>query len=137
MEISLFEPDVELQFERIVLYPYPDMKRIWTRCWITAVQDEQPNVEIRVFNPDGSENTSVYLMAQTDQRVETTLHLRDSVPGANYHVTAELTTGISEHPEVRDVQRFDMVLEFRNPDANEAGFGMGVDWSELEAGAPD
>ena len=136
MEIPLFDPDVELQFERIVLYPYPDMKRVWTRCWITAVQDEQPNVEIRVFNPDGSENTSVYLMAQTEQRVETTLHLRDAVPGANYHVRAELTTGIDEHPEVRDVQRFDMALEFRNPDADEAGFGMGVDWGELGAGAP-
>ena len=133
MEISLFEDDVELQFERIVLYPYPDMKRIWTRCWITAVQDEQPNVEIRVYNPDGSENASVYMMAQADQRVETTLHLRDSVPGASYHVVAELTSGISEHPEVRDVQKFDMVLEFRNPDANEPGFGMGVDWDSLGA----
>ena len=131
MEISLFEKDAKLQFERIVLYPYPDMKRIWTRCWVTAVQNEQPNVEIRVLNPDGSENTSVYMMAQTEQRVETTLHLRDSVPGATYRVIAELTTGINERPEVRDVQSFDMVLEFRNPDANEAGFGMGVAWDEL------
>ena len=135
MEIPLFENDVELKFERIVLYPYPDMKRIWTRCWITAVQDEQPNVEIRVLNPDGSENTSVYLMAQSEQRVETTLHLRDPKPEATYSVVAELTVGISEHPEVRDVQEFDMVLEFRNPDANEPGFGMGVAWDELNSGA--
>lgn len=133
MEISLFEDDVELQFERIVLYPYPDMKRIWTRCWVTAVQDEQPNVEIRVINPDGSENTSVYLMALTDRRMETTLHLRDPMPGAVYRVIAELTVGINERPEVRDVQSFDMMLEFRNPDANEAGFGMGVAWDELGA----
>ena len=134
MEIPLFEDDVELKFERIVLYPYPDMKRIWTRCWITAVQDEQPNVEIRVLNPDGSENTSVYLMAQSEQRVETTLHLRDPRPGATYRVVAELTIGINEHPEVRDVQEFDMVLEFRNPEANEAGFGMGVAWGEHTSG---
>jgi hypothetical protein len=135
MEIPLFEDDVDLKFDRIVLYPYPDMKRIWTRCWITAVQDEQPNVEIRVLNPNGSENTSVYLMAQSEQRVETTLHLRDPKPGATYRVVAELTVGISEHPEVRDVQEFDMVLEFRNPDANEPGFGMGVAWDELNSGA--
>lgn len=135
MEIPLFEDDVELKFERIVLYPYPDMKRIWTRCWITAVQDEEPNVEVRVLNPDGSENTSVYLMAQSEQRVETTLHLRDPKPGTTYRVLAELTVGISEHPEVRDVQEFDMVLEFRNPEANDAGFGMGVAWDELDAGA--
>ena len=135
MEIPLFEDDVDLKFDRIVLYPYPDMKRIWTRCWITAVQDEQPNVEIRVLDPNGSENTSVYLMAQSEQRVETTLHLRDPKPGATYRVVAELTVGISEHPEVRDVQEFDMVLEFRNPDANEPGFGMGVAWDELNSGA--
>ncbi len=135
MEIPLFEDDVDLKFDRIVLYPYPDMKRIWTRCWITAVQDEQPNVEIRVLDPNGSENTSVYLMAQSEQRVETTLHLRDPKPGATYRVVAELTVGISAHPEVRDVQEFDMVLEFRNPDANEPGFGMGVAWDELNSGA--
>lgn len=132
MEIPLFQDDVELQFERIVLYPYPDLKRIWARCWITAVQDQEPNVEIRVLNPDGTENASVYLMAQTDQRIETTLHLRDAVPHATYRVVADLTIGINEKPELRDQQTFDMVLEFRNPDRNEPGFGMGVDWDEIQ-----
>lgn len=132
MEIPLFQDDVELQFERIVLYPYPDLKRIWARCWITAVEDEEPNIEIRILNPDGSENASVYLMSQTDQRIETTLHLRDAVPHATYRVVADLTIGINEKPELRDQQTFDMVLEFRNPDRNEPGFGMGVDWDEIQ-----
>ena len=26
-----------LRFERIVLYPYPDLKRVWSRVWLTAV----------------------------------------------------------------------------------------------------
>ena len=64
-------------------------------------------------------------------RVETVLHLRDAIPHATYRVIAELTVGISEKPELRDRQTFDMVLEFRNPETMEPGFGMGVDWDEL------
>jgi hypothetical protein len=130
MEISLFQQDEPLRFERIVLYPYPDLKRIWTRFWLTAVQDQTPNVEIRVLNPDGSENNSVYMMARTEQRIETTLHMRDPIPGATYQVEVELTVGISETPELVEKVNFDMVLEFRNPDKPEPGFGIGVNWDE-------
>jgi hypothetical protein len=133
MEIPLFQADETLRFERIVLYPYPDLKRIWTRVWVTAVEDQHPNLEIRVFNPDGTENTSVYLMSQTEQRIETTLHLHEPVPHAIYHVRAELSLGIGEEHSSVDAQEFNMVLEFRNPDANEPGFGMGVDWDALRS----
>ncbi len=74
MEIPLFQDDTPLRFERIVLYPYPDLKRIWARLWLPAIQDKTPNVEIAVLNADGSENTSVYMMARSEQRIETTLH---------------------------------------------------------------
>ena len=54
MEISLFEDDKPLAIERCVLYPYPDLKRIWTRLWLTAVQEEDhPNLEVVIYNPDG------------------------------------------------------------------------------------
>jgi hypothetical protein len=132
MEISLFEPDAQLRFERIILYPYPDLKRIWARAWMSAVQDQRPNVEIMVFNPDGSENASVFLMAHPEQRVETTLHLRNPQPGATYRVVATLTLGLSESPEMLESQEFDMTLEFRNPQKNEPGFGMGVNWEQLQ-----
>ena len=131
MDIPLFQADETLRFERIVLYPYPDLKRIWTRLWVTAVEDQHPNVEVRVYNPDGTENTSVYLMSQTEQRIETTLHLRAPLPHATYHVRAELTLGIGEEQSLVDAQEFDMTLVFRNPDAQEPGFGMGVDWDAL------
>ena len=136
MEIPLFDEDETLRFERIILYPYPDMKRIWTRLWITAVQDQEPNVEIIVLNPDGTENASVYLMSHAEQRVETTLHLRDPVPGAAYRVIAILTLGIEASPEVLDRQEFELLLEFRNPDQYEPGFGIGVDWDELQRRRP-
>ena len=131
MEIPLFQEDETLRFERIVLYPYPDLIRIWTRCWVTAVEDQHPNLELRVLNPNGTENTSVFLMSQAEQRIETTLHLREPVPGATYRVIAELTIGLDDNPDVLDAREFDLQLEFRNPDAREPGFGFGVDWDEI------
>lgn len=131
MEISLFQQDEPLRFERIVLYPYPDLKRIWSRAWLTPVQDQRPNVEILILNPDGTENASVYLMAHAEQRIETTLHLRNPIPGETYHVVAELTLGLAEHPELVERREFDLLLEFRNPDKKEPGFGVGVDWAQL------
>lgn len=135
MEISLFQPDEKLRFERIVFYPYPDLKRIWARAWLTAVQDQKPNIEIAILNPDGSENTSVYLMAHPEQRLETTLHLRNPQPGAAYHVVATLSQGMAERPDLIERQEFDLILEFRNPQKNEPGFGMGVDWAQLQTQA--
>lgn len=137
MQISLFQPDEPLRFERIVLYPYPDLKRIWTRAWMTATPDQHPNIEIIVLNPDGTENGSVFLMAHAEQRLETTLHIRNPQRGATYHVIAELTLGITDKPEKLDHHEFDLILEFRNPDTYEPGFGFGVDWEELKQKAQE
>jgi hypothetical protein len=134
MEIPLFEADTPMRFERIVLYPYPDLKRIWTRIWLPAVENQSPNVEIAVLNDDGSENCSVYMMARTDQRIETTLHMRDSIPNKVYRVVAVLTKGMGDEAVELDRREFDMTLEFRNPEKREPGFGIGVDWSEFSQG---
>ena len=134
MELPLFQDDTPLRFERIVLYPYPDLKRVWTRIWLPAVQDKSPNVEITALNADGSENASVYMIARSEQRIETTLHLRNPQAGATYRIVAELTDGISDKPQLLDRQEFDLILEFRDPEAGEPGFGMGVDWDSLARG---
>jgi hypothetical protein len=131
MEIPLFEEDVPLRFERIVLYPYPDLKRVWTRIWLTAVQDQKPTIELVVWNPDGSENTSVLMMEHAEQRAETTLHIRNPQPGAVYRVVADLTLGLGQEAELLHREEFDLALEFRNPDAGEPGFGFGVDWDDV------
>jgi hypothetical protein len=131
MEIPLFGADEELRFERIVLYPYPDLKRVWTRIWLTAVQDETPNIEITVFNRDGSENASVYMMSHAEQRAETTLHIRNGRPGESYRVVATLSRGLTNAPEEVDRREFEMVLEFRDPESGAQGFGFGVDWDEV------
>jgi hypothetical protein len=133
MEISLFEDDKPLSIERCVLYPYPDLKRVWARLWLTAVQEENhPSLEVVVYNPDGVENTSVFMMEHAEQRAETTLHLRNPQPGATYRVVVEMTQGLGDKARVLDHHEFEMVLEFRNPDTGEAGFGFGVDWDEVK-----
>ena len=134
MEIPLFEDDQPLHIERIVLYPYPDLQRIWSRCWLTAVQEMHPNLEIRVIAPDGTEDNSTFLMALDTQKVETTLHMRKPVPGATYRVVAELSDGLSTEAQVLDRQEFDLILEFRDAERREPGFGMGVDWDSLRDG---
>ena len=136
MEIALFDHDAALSVERCVLYPYPDLRRIWTRLWITPTQaDEKPNLEVIVLNPDGSENCSVFMMAHAEARAETTLHMRDPIPGATYRVAVEMTQGIGDAQKVLDRHTFDMLLEFRNPETGEPGFGFGVDWDELASKA--
>lgn len=132
MEISLFQDDEPLRFERIVLYPYPDLKRIWTRIWVTAKQDEVPNLEVKILNPDGTENASIFLLAQTDQKIERHIHMKDPVPGETYRIIAELSVGLTDDPKVLERQEFDMVLEFRNPEEKQPGFGYGVDWNEFQ-----
>jgi hypothetical protein len=101
--------------------------------WLTAVNEEDhPNIEITVYNPDGSENCSVFLLAHAEQRAETTLHMRQPAPDTVYTVVAELTRGLGAESTLIDRQTFPLTLEFRNPDLGEPGFGYGVDWDEIK-----
>lgn len=132
MEISLFDENVPLKLDRVVLYPYPDLKRIWARVWLSTLAEEKPNIEIILLDPDGIENCSVYLMNHAEQRAETTLHLRNPVAGQTYVVIVELTRGLGDAVELIDRQQFELALVFRNPEAGEPGFGFGVDWDEVK-----
>ena len=132
MEISLFDENVPLKLDRVVLYPYPDLKRIWARVWLSTLAEEKPNIEIILLDPDGIENCSVYLMNHAEQRAETTLHLRNPVAGQTYPVIVALTRGLGDAVELIDRQQFELALVFRNPEAGEPGFGFGVDWDEVK-----
>ena len=126
-QINLFEQDTPLQFERILIYPYPDLRRLWVRIWLPArLEDEAPNVELIVYNPDGTENNSLVLLAQTDTRLNNTLHLKNPVlPDESYRVQALLSVGLSKDAKPVDLQTFDLTLTFRDPEAGEPGFGIG------------
>jgi hypothetical protein len=126
-QINLFEQDTPLRFERILIYPYPDLRRLWVRIWLPArLEDEAPNVELIVYNPDGTENNSLVLLAQTDTRLNNTLHLKNPVlPDESYRVQALLSVGLSKDAQPVDLQTFDLTLTFRDPEAGEPGFGIG------------
>jgi hypothetical protein len=134
MEINLFEQDAPLRFERILIYPYPDLRRLWVRIWLPArLEDGAPNVELIVYNPGGTENNGLVLLAQTDTRLNHTLHLKDPVlPDEVYRVEALLSVGLSQDAQQVDRQTFDLTLAFRNPEAGEPGFG--IDRGEPETG---
>ncbi len=126
-EIELFD-DEPLRFQHILVYPYPDLRRLWVRAWLPPQRNVSPNVEYRVLNPDGSENNSMVLLAQTDTKLDNTLHLREPVlPGATYRMVAELSVGLGQDAELVDRQEFELVLEFRDPEAGEPGFGVGLE----------
>lgn len=132
MEISLFQDDEPLKFERIVVYPYPDLKRIWVRMWVTPKPDTKPNIDIAILNPDGTENCSASLLAQDEHKLEKTLHMKKSVAGSVYTFVARLSLGLTDKPEVVEIHEFGMTLEFRDPQRKEPGFGIGVDWKEFQ-----
>ena len=128
MEINLFDADAPLRFEHILVYAYPDLRRLWVRIWLPALLDgAAPNVELRLLNPDGSENNSLVLLAQTDTKLNNTFHLKDPVPGATYRMIAELSVGFNAEAKTVDRQEFDLILEFRDPEAEQRGFGVGLD----------
>ena len=126
-QIDLFEADAPLRFERILIYPYPDLRRLWVRIWLPArMEDEAPNVELIVYNPDGSENNSLVLLAQTDTRLNNTFHLKAPVlPDQIYRVEALLSVGLDRKAQPVDHRSFDLTLTFRDPEAGEPGFGFG------------
>lgn len=71
------------------------------------------------------------MLAQAEACAETTLQIRNPHPGITYRVIAELSEGIGHQIKLIEHKEFDFTLEFRNPDAGDAGFGFGVDWDEM------
>lgn len=126
VEISLFQDDEPQHFTQILLFPYPDLTRIWVRMWLTPALDERPNVELRVMNPNGSENNSIFLIAHAETKVDSTLHLRSPQPGATYHCVAEMSVGSGADLRTLDRQEFDLLLEFRDPEQGQPGFGYQI-----------
>jgi hypothetical protein len=85
-------------------------------------------VELRLFNPDCRENNSLILLAQTDTKLNHTFHVKEPIqPGAAYWMTAELSTGFGEQTKVLDHQEFEVLLEFRDVEAGQPGFGIGLE----------
>lgn len=121
--INLIQADEPLRIQRIVLYPYPDLTRLWYRLQLEALQDQPPNISICIWNPDQTENASIAYVAYDDAFLEATIHLRQPVPAAEYVCTTEIATGMRPDLRVHDFARFRFPLEFRDAAQGAEGFG--------------
>jgi len=119
--------DQPLRVRKIVLYPYPDLTRLWFRLQLEAMPDEPPNIDIQIWNADDTENISVAYVAYDDTFLDATLHLKDPRPRAAYTCTTRVSTGQGADLTVLDAVRFAFSLEFRDAQAGVAGFGYDLE----------
>ncbi len=112
-----------LRVRKIVLYPYPDLTRLWFRLQLEAMPAEPPNIDIQIWNADRTENTSVSYVAYDDTFLDATLHLKEPQPADCYTCTTRVSTGQGADLIVLDAVRFEFPLEFRDAQAGIAGFG--------------
>ena len=112
-----------LRVRKIVLYPYPDLTRLWFRLQLESMPAEPPNIDIQIWNSDNTENVSVAYVAYDDTFLEATLHLQDPQPTASYTCTTRVSAGKGADLAVLDAVRFEFPLEFRDAQAGKEGFG--------------
>lgn len=125
--INLIQPDAPLRIRKIVLYPYPDLTRLWFRLQLDTMPTELPHIDVGIWNADGTMNSNIAFVAYDDSFVDSTIHLHHPVPAAIYVCTTEITAGMP--PEVRqhDFVRFSFPLEFRDAQQGAEGFGYNME----------
>ena len=121
------DSDQPLRVRKIVLYPYPDLTRLWFRLQLDALPAELPNIDIQIWNSDNTENISVSYVAYDDTFLDATLHLKDSQPADTYTCTTRVSTGRGQDLVVLDAVRFEFPLEFRDAQAGMEGFGYDLE----------
>ena len=65
----------ELEVERIAVYPYPDLTRLWVRVQITSFATPVV-VTLTCFDPEGREVAGMLLVDWRDPYISLTMHLK-------------------------------------------------------------
>ena len=74
----------ELEVERIAVYPYPDLTRLWVRIQITSFATPVV-VQLTCLDQDGREVSDMLLVDWRDPYISLTMHLKKPpVPDATY-----------------------------------------------------
>ncbi len=113
MQIQLNWEDAPAHIVDAVVYPYPDLQRLWLRVAISAFA-EYPDLDARVLDPAGHAVASLAVIELHDQELSHTLHLRRP-PQADlvYRLELRLTRG----GQVLDEKHLDFPLTFVDPDS--------------------
>ena len=104
MQIQINWEDEAPQIAAVVVYPYPDLRRLWLRVALTAFA-EYPNLDVVITDPDDLEVARLSAVEVREQELAYTLHLRQAPqPSAVYHAHVLLTRG--------DTQLHQMTVDF-------------------------
>ena len=121
-----------LRVRKIVLYPYPDLTRLWFRLQLDSMPTDPPNIDIQIWNPDDSENLKASYVAYDDTFLDATLHLKDPQPLNSYTCTTCVSTGTGVNLQLLDTVRFEFPLKFRDAQAGIEGFGFDLEDSKRD-----
>ena len=98
-----------LRIERIEARPYPDLRRLWVRVQLSNFATP-PNVRLVCLDAEGVEVADMLLVEWQDAYISMTMHLRQSSPGADYTLRAEVARG----EELLDSRDYPFTLEFED-----------------------
>ena len=121
------DSDQPPRVRKIVLYPYPDLTRLWFRLQLESMSAEPPNIDIQIWNPDQTENLSASYVAYDDTFLDATLHLKSPRPTEPYTCTIRVSSGRGADLKVFDAVCFEFPLEFRDAQAGIEGFGYDME----------
>ncbi len=83
----------EFEVERIAIYPYPDLTRLWVRVQLTSFATPVV-VEMSCLDPEGREVGSMLLVDWRDPYISLTMHLkRPPQPDARYQFQIRVERG--------------------------------------------
>lgn len=113
MQIQLNWEESPARIVDAVVYPYPDLQRLWLRVAVSAFA-EYPDLDARVVDPTGREVASLAVIELHDEELSHTMHLRQPPhPDAVY----KLELRLSRAGQVLDQKTVDFPLTFIDPDS--------------------
>ncbi len=80
----------EMEVERVAVYPYPDLTRLWVRVQLTSFATPVM-VELSCLDPDGAEVASMLLVDWREPYISLTMHLKKPPqPDAEYRLRVQV-----------------------------------------------
>lgn len=120
MEIKFFEDPLEgprsreeVRIERLGLFLFEDRRRVQVGMAITPFL-ERPSIDVRIYNPQGQEVSSLHVIETLDTNFSLTMHLRDKEPAEQYEVNATLYYATPE-TERENVHQISKTLDATKP----------------------
>ncbi len=100
-----------LSIERIAVYPYPDLKKLWVRVQLSSFATPVV-VQMTCLDQDGREVSNMLLVDWRDDYISLTMHLKKPpVPDALYSLSVQ----VARDEQILDSQQFDFPLTFVDP----------------------